>query len=79
MTSCLLYGIIQPLKIGSTLKGKNLLLGEQILFFGLNMFISFLQLYKHLNIYVNNTSYGIRREAKRLQSSSPFSLRVDPL
>ena len=27
----------------------------------LNIFISFLQLYKHINIYVNNTSYGIDR------------------
>ena len=25
-----------------------------------------LQLYKHINIYVNNTSYEIRREAKSL-------------
>ena len=34
--------------------------------FGLNIFISFLQLYKHINIYINNTSYGIRTEAKSL-------------
>ena len=34
--------------------------------FGLNIFISFLQLYKHINIYVNNTSYGIRTKAKSL-------------
>ena len=34
--------------------------------FGLNIFISFLQLYKHINIYVNNTSYGIRTEVKSL-------------
>ena len=34
--------------------------------FSLNIFISLLQLYKHANIYVNNTSYGIRTEAKSL-------------
>ena len=33
---------------------------------GLNLSISFLQLYKHINIYVNNTSYGVRTEAKSL-------------
>ena len=33
---------------------------------GLNIFISFLQLNKHINTYVNNTSYGIRTEAKSL-------------
>ena len=32
----------------------------------LNIFISFLQLYKHITIHVNNTSYGIRTEAKSL-------------
>ena len=33
MTSCLLSWTMQPFKIGSTLTGKNLLIGEQILFF----------------------------------------------
>ena len=32
----------------------------------LNILISLLQLYKHTNIYVNNTSYGIRTEATSL-------------
>ena len=42
--------------------------------FGLNIFISFLQLYKHINIYVNNSSNGIRTEAKKLIKF--FSLKV---
>ena len=40
--------------------------------FGLNVFISLLQLYKHTNIYVKNRNYGIRTEAKSLLNSSPL-------